>query len=277
MAAGTYQWRDRTARVLDAVRRMTRGARIALGFLVPISSVAVVLLLGFSGGEEPPGIVPTERPICPLTALYVAHLTLTNTRDLGVQESITIRGGPRRSFTRALATYGWKPGDLFGGPSGYVRSAAVHAHVSAFLPAQRTNRFAPPKIEVPLPAVGGRSWCLLRVILHPASRIVLDAPRNAIGDTFPAANSQSGPGDSTRTTMQLPDFRDPVEFDLRSPPFRNPILVQAANVTVWTPFGWLLALAIPLVNDRVRDLLFSWVRRRFHRSPQPRTRQKRLF
>jgi hypothetical protein len=95
--------------------------------------------------------------------------------------------------------------------------------------------------------------------------IVLDAPRNAIGDTFPAGTTGPGPGHSTRIALPLPDFEDSVEFDVRSRPFRNPILVKAVDVTVWTPFGWLLGLAIPLINDRVRDVAGGWLRRRFQR------------
>jgi hypothetical protein len=102
---------------------------------------------------------------------------------------------------------------------------------------------------------------------------VLDAPRNAIGDTFPTGTSGPGPGESTRITLALPDFREPVEFDVRSRPFRNPILVNAVDLTVWTPFGWLLGLAIPLISERVRKFVFGWVRQQLQRWPRPRWRR----
>ena len=114
------------------------------------------------------------------------------------------------------------------------------------------------------PAIVLRARWLFVTLRHD-SRVVLDAPHNAIGDTFPAGTSGPGPGDSTRITLALPDFREPVEFDVRSQPFRNPILVKVANVTVWTPFGWLLGLAIPLISDRVRHLVFGWVGQQLRR------------
>jgi hypothetical protein len=94
------------------------------------------------------------------------------------------------------------------------------------------------------------------------SRIVLDAPRNAIGETFPAGTLGPGPGDNERIALALPDFGEPVEFDVRSRPFRNSVLVKALGLTAWTPFGWLVALAMPLVSDRVRELLLGWISRR---------------
>jgi hypothetical protein len=161
-----------------------------------------------------------------------------------------------------VARDGWRPNpDL--GPPFYTRSGARRLDVPGLLPLERTNRF-----DLPIPHVFRfrvRGVTRLRVTRGEGSVVVLDAPRNAIGDAFPAGISGPGPGHSTRVRLPVADFADSVEFDVRSRPFRNPIFVKAVSVTVWTPFGWLLGLAIPLISDRVRDVSLRWLKRGFQR------------
>jgi hypothetical protein len=226
-----------------------------------------------SGGSAIPGGGAAAGPCCEFVdATYAARLTLTHTRDLRTYETLALgeRGIDRRldpsssfarAVTRAVARDGWTPSSDVG-TSTYVRSATRHLDVPGILPSKRTNRLDLPDVVFRL---RGTRRTELRLTLGEGSVIVLDAPRNAIGDTFPAGTTGPGPRHSTRVTLPLPDFEDSVEFDVRSRPFRNPILVKAVDVTVWTPFGWLLGLAIPLINDRVRGVAGGWLSRRFRR------------
>jgi hypothetical protein len=259
---------------IKAVGPEWRAAVIAAGgVLLATLATLTALLSGGADDGAPPGGGLRPAPVVTLHATYTAHLQLTGARDLRITEILvptTPRSDARlsrRSLTRALGSDGWLPvaGD------GYQRSRSRDLDVPGFLPAQRGNSFSPPSGELELP--DGRA---LNVVLNSASsRVVFDAPRNAIGDTFPAGQRGVGPRGGDRITLQLPEFADALEFDVRSRPFRNPILVKTVDVTVWTPFGWMLALVVPLISDRVREVIVDWMKRLFQRRKPPPRRRRR--
>lgn len=262
-----------------------RAARGWVGIAVSIGAIGGVIAALFvvGGGQLSPtdgdrrsgarptgGSMSSGSQVREVTAVYVARLTLTGTRNLRVRETLAVPGGPRRSFTHALAVDGWSPGKVARGRRGYVRSKTRRVDVPGVLPTERRNSFMPPDDIVAVLRGDG----LLRITLAERSGVVLDAPKNAIGETFPAGSLGPGPGDSTRMRLPLPEFGESVEFDVRSSPFRNAILAKAVDVTVWTPFGWLLGLAIPMISDRARALVLGWIRRVFQRLRLRRSGQR---
>ncbi len=263
------------------VRATTKVVVMIAGAIAVLGVLALVLTADRSGkgGPVDPGAPPL--PCCAFVdATYAARLTLTDTRDLRTYELLTLEpdmdGLPHapsfaRAVTRAIARDGWRPSSEIG-TSTFVRSATRRLDVPGILPSERTNRLDLPDTLLRLQ---GTPQTRLRLTLGERSAIVLDAPSNAIGNTFPAGTTGPGPRHSTRTTLPLPDFEDAVEFDVRSRPFRNPILVKAVNVTVWTPFGWLLALAIPLISDRARGIAWDLIRRGLRRLRPGRRGERR--
>jgi hypothetical protein len=214
----------------------------------------------------------------------VTRLPPSQGRELFVDEVVTVAAASiaasldaRRarpalaSLTRALRGGGWHAEPLAAGGRRYRRSRTKTLDVSGFLPAERTNRFAPPSsIRAPLP--GGVT---LAVLLEEHLRVVLDGPSNAIGETFPDGERQRGPGGGDRIALGAVEFGEPIEFDVRSAPFRNPLLVKAVDVTLWTPFAWMLAITTSLISDRVREFITGWIKRllqRIRRRRRPRRR-----
>src|SRR3954454_24056050 len=89
------------------------------------------------------------------------------------------------------------------------------------------------------------------------SQATLSAPHYVFGESFPSSSSRhTRPRDKREfVAVPLDDETDAVEFDVRSGPFRNEVAAGAADLTGWSVFKWLLATALALTNDAVRDLL----------------------
>jgi hypothetical protein len=95
----------------------------------------------------------------------------------------------------------------------------------------------------------------MRVALAGTSRVTLDAPTNAIGGTFPSGDRGRGPDGAERVTIPVPADGESMEFDVRNDLFRNPVLVSAVDVTLWTPFPPLLVAMATMISSRARELL----------------------
>lgn len=138
-------------------------------------------------------------------------------------------------------------------------------------PQERTNYFVPklgaasrPSSKAPaeaipeeIPVAQGFS-----VAVSSQSRVVLDAPSGAIGETIPDAEQESGPGTSRRATLAIPKSGEPIEFAVRSPPFRTQPLATAADLIATTAFGVLLMLGMTVFVQRVRNFLWGSLTRR---------------
>ena len=128
---------------------------------------------------------------------------------------------------------------------------------AGFLPAERTN-----ELLVSAPAVsdelGERGTVALDVSLtfEPGARVRLSRlPARAVGDTFPAATRARHPIDDTEDlAFPLGESGELLEFQVRSPPFRNPVLVSLVDLSLWSGVNWIVVLLIASTNDWVRAL-----------------------
>lgn len=87
----------------------------------------------------------------------------------------------------------------------------------------------------------------------------IHAPERAIGLTYPAASSNQTRRSISRQVVTVPidGTTTEIELDVRSPPFRNEVLVRASDLTLWAPVGWLVTAALVVANDRLRGFVSS--------------------
>ncbi len=231
------------------------------------AAVAIVLVLVLrGGGDEAPQLEIAGDEVVP--GLYVGHLVLTGTRDLQVVERLDVGRRPRLFMRAALSQAGWKGSRLRNGAYRYRRSVMRRVNVPSVFPQERTNYFVPklgaasrlsskpPAEAIPedIPVAQGFS-----VAVSSESRVVLDAPSGAIGKTLPDAGQKSGPGASRRATLAIPKSGKPMEFVVRSPPFRKQPIATAADLIATPVFGVLVLLGMTVFVKRVRNFLWGWV------------------
>lgn len=216
---------------------------------------AIALQSGFKGSFFRHGVGAAPTPI---SVLYVAHLTLSHTKDLEVREYIAISAEPGvsgfvRRMKRRLRAQKWVPGPL---KTELTRSGSKRLDVPSLFPAERRIHF-----EFPRPNDLGPF-----VLLDPESRVVLDGPANSITDTFPDARQQRGPNGGVRFSLNVGEaFSDPIDFEVRSPPFRNHYLLNALDVIKSNLFHWLVVVLPGLAWTRVRLFLARKIKRLFKR------------
>jgi hypothetical protein len=131
--------------------RLAGVAAVLAVLAVAAIGVIAVLLVRVSARDGKPGATKAAaRPPLSVRVVYVAHLTLTHTRDLRAQESVRLLGprGVPLSLTPADLADGWRAGALPNGERGYVRLTTRHINVPDLLPAERTNRFVRSEITV---------------------------------------------------------------------------------------------------------------------------------
>jgi hypothetical protein len=208
-----------------------------------------------------------RRPLVRTIAVkYDARLALGNDDKLRVNEQITVGHatarkagiedvplphGQRRlllAFSEWLTHRGWRTSATCRGDFCRIRSPQ-HVRDYHIVPAQRTNRFRAPSFPTHLLGLP------MRVVLADSSRVTLDAPPNAIGGTFPSGTRGRGPDGAERVTVRVPTDGESVEFDVRNDLFRNPVLVSAVDITIWTPFPPMLAAMAAMISSRVREFL----------------------
>jgi hypothetical protein len=78
-----------------------------------------------------------------------------------------------------------------------------------------------------------------------------------IGETFPASGRrQTRPRDKREfISVPIDDETAEVEFEVRSPPFRNEVAASAVDLSGWTVLKWLVATALALSNEAHRELI----------------------
>jgi len=238
-------------------------AQIAAATAVAVSIVGVALgLLWPSGRQDGRGFL-----VRAIGVNYSVRLALGDDNKLRVNEQVTVggatareagigdvpvpRGQQRRlllAFREWLTRHGWRTSASCRGDFCRIRSPQ-HVRVHHIVPAERTNRFRPPSFPDQLLGLP------MRVTIDDTSRLTLDAPTNAIGGTFPSAARGRGPDGTERVAVPVPADGESVEFDVRNDLFRNPVLVSAVDVTVWTPFPPLLAAMATMISARAREFL----------------------
>lgn len=239
-----------------------RKAFAAVGAVVAVGLVFAVL----TGGDEVPKVEIAGDEVVP--GVYVGHLVLTGKRDLQVAERLDLVRRPRPFMRAALSHDGWEGSRLRNGTYRYRRSVMQRVNAPSLFPQERTTYFVPklgapsrlsskaPAEAIPeeIPVAQGFS-----VAVSSESRVVLDAPPGAIAETVPDAEQESGPGTSRRATLAIPKSGDPIEFAVRSTPFRTQPLATAADLIASPVFGVLLMLAMTVFVKRVRDFLWGWL------------------
>lgn len=247
------------------------GRRKAFAAVGAVAAVVLVFAVLTGGDDKVPKVEITGEEVVP--GVYVGHLVLTGKRDLRVAERLDIARKPRpdepRPDVRAALSYsGWKGSRLRDGTRRYRRSVMKRVNAPGLFPQERTNYFVPklgppsrlsskaPAEAIPeeLPIALGFS-----VAVTSESRVVLDAPSGAIAEMVPDAEQTSGPGTSRRATLAIPKSGDPIEFAVRSTPFRTQPLATAADLFASPVFGVLLMLAMTVFVKRVRDFLWGWL------------------
>ena len=204
---------------------------------------------------------------------------------------------PRRltsAITEGLAARDWAAAVTSTLRLRFERSHDQPANRHGIVPAEQTNVVAVPVATVPVDAVvvarergsSGADRRRVDVRLLPAegSQASIDGPQRALGQAYPnASGSETRPSDKRQfVTLDLDEDTGEVQFEIRSPPFRNEVLVRAVDLTAFTPFGWLLTALIALSSDSFRGALLASIRRltgrakaaRDERSPRRRSRPR---
>jgi hypothetical protein len=151
-------------------------------------------------------------------------------------------------------------------------------------PAERTNALeaATPALEAELIRNPLHGALILNVSLafDSHSAMTLERmPANAVGETFPDATRATHPSDGSQDVkFELEESaRDAsIEFDVRSPPFRNAILVKVVDLSLWSGINWVLMLLIAATNDWVRALPRRLLERLRARTMPPRAGRPRV-
>jgi hypothetical protein len=138
-------------------------------------------------------------------------------------------------------------------------------------PAERTTKVRAPALPDELGLADRFTSIPVRVTLSDDSRLTLDSPPNAIGETFPSATRGAGPGDTERFELPMPGYAKAVELDVRNHLFRHAVLVPVVDLTVWAPFAWLVAVAAAMISEGARAFLTRGWRRLLGRA-SPRLR-----
>ena len=183
---------------------------------------------------------------------------LGSTEQLRVERTLEV---PRKqvasaSLIDALEGQGWTLSKVSNRALAFSRDDTQAARHHRWIPAEQTN-----VVDVSVPSASVEDPRGHRVAvdfrLTEASRATLSAPQHAIGDTFPASSSsQTRPRDKREfISVALADETPQVEFEVRSPAFRNEVAASAADLSGWTIFKWLLAAALALSNEALRDLI----------------------
>ncbi len=286
------------------------GALVAL--VAGACALLALALLLFAGN-------PAIRPAAPQLSIELpAQLRLgihydTNAERLAVAETLTVmqsdidgaanspvlrRAGltvtPRRltsAITDGLAAHGWAAAVTSTLRLRFERSHDQPASRHGIVPAEKTNAVAVPVPTVPVDAVvaareqassgGDRRRVVVRLLPAEGSQASIDGPQRALGQAYPnASGSETRPSDKRQfVTLELDEDTSEVQFEIRSPPFRNEVLVRAVDLTAFTPFGWLLTALIALSSDSFRGALLTTIRRltgrakaaRDERSPRRRS------
>jgi hypothetical protein len=258
---------ERAPGLRDSASR-SRRASIA-GFVVVAVAVGILTAGILSSQTQYASIAPSERhgeprptptpgPVTEVPVTYDAHLQFGPGHSEGLLEEVSIANGyidphPKADRYRALTLRrlfreeGWRPLRIGFNATVFGRSARREWPYATVLPAQQAETFAPPSMGS---VVAGKGSLLLAY--SDRSKVVLDAPSNAIGTTFPQAESEQIPSEGERLTLALPQFSHPIRFDVRSGVFRHWPLFAFLAMTNSALFAILLALIPPLSFRRVR-------------------------
>jgi hypothetical protein len=213
---------------------------------------------------------------------YVAELQIGSSHVGRIHEKLEIpmkelagavvrRSHGAAVLEQALIRQGWEQAVFSASPAlDFTRTRRWKLQFSSLLPAQQTNRFPEPMISATLrPGKAGDdrshedllSSERLIVYFDSASKVVLDAPENAIGHTFPEGRREAVPEVGEQISLPLPEPSEPtLRFQVRSSDFRRWPLVEALGLTEAKLFGVVLTVLGWLSSKRIRVRVRRWLR-----------------
>ena len=179
-----------------------------------------------------------------------------------------------KALVAAMAALGWTQMTSSNLRLVFRHAATQAAKHHGVLPAEQTNVVALSTRTPELERVRDRPVDV-NFLLDDESEAVVSAPQYTIGDTFPAApDPQTRPSDKRQFFhMPVATQTESLEFELRSPPFRNEALATLVNVTAWSPFRWLLTASILLASEGFRTMLKTALARVFGPDTTPKPAQ----
>jgi hypothetical protein len=262
-----------------ASRASSRRLSIAAGAgVAALAGLAVVIAL-LEGGQPSQHAAP--RRSVEIEGTLTATIDYdSRTESLNIDETLSLPrdnvDGARteEALVAAMASLGWTEIT-----SSNLRLVFRHADAQAakhhgVLPAEQTNVVA---LSTPTPELERvRDQPVdVNFLLDDKSEAVVSAPQYTIGDTFPAAHDpQTRPSDKRQFFhMPVATQTESLEFEIRSPPFRNEALATLVNVTAWSPFRWLLTASILLASEGFRTFLKTALGRVFGPDTTPKPAQ----
>jgi hypothetical protein len=255
--------------------------RLSIGVGVGVAALAglavVVALLG--GGQSSHQAAPRR------SAEIEGTLTATidyddRTESLNIDETLSLPrdnvdgASTEEALVTAMASLGWTETTNSNLRLVFRHSDTQAAKHHSVLPAEQTNVLALSTPTLELEQVPDQP-VTVSFLLDDRSGAVVSAPQYTIGDTFPAApDPQTRPSDRRQFFhMPVDTETESLEFELRSPPFRNEALATLVNVTAWSPFRWLLTASILLASEGFRTSLKTALGRVFGPDTTPKPAQ----
>jgi hypothetical protein len=281
------RFRDATVRSAEFRKRARAPlAASARRSASPLATVILVIALGAAGlgvvavqiqskaGSE---LGVTGPRALPLSATFVARARVRSGHAGMIDEQLEIQEKAlrhlegrhqlsARMLDHQLGEHGWhrtvSSAEL---TLQFVRSQPEDWKFAGILPRQTKNQVAAPVILL------SGAHARFRLLFDGASRVVIEAPTSAVGETYPTATRNGIYEGEEEFTVVLPPLERPVEFELRSAAFRRWPLTYVQSITTWNPFGVLLGTLLPLANKRVRATLARlWQRVRSKPRPEER-------
>jgi hypothetical protein len=261
-----------------------RRARIAVTGVAIVVLVIVVVAVAASGGSNHSRLPPTQTIQLGTTFETIGRYT-SKTKALDVTDRLTIdaaelakaTGSPllspssRRGLTQlklgsaltaGLRNQGWSTKTTRRGLSA-TRTRTVPVKQHTVVPGLSENMLPvakPTNLETALRGASGVQALPISFAIRKGS-VTLDAPRYAIASTTPSSAVKQIPSKRDSHTITLRPTTRQVAFEVRSKVFRNAALAKVTDATKWTPFKWLVGLALALSNGAVRDRIVRVVKR----------------
>jgi hypothetical protein len=262
-----------------ASRAPSRRLSIAVGVgVAALAGLAVVVAL--RGGGQPSHQAAPRR-----SAEIEGTLTATidydhRTESLNIDETLSLprdnvdAASTEEALVTAMASLGWTEITNSNLRLVFRHSDTQAAKHHSVLPAEQTNVLALSTRTLELDQAPDQP-VTVSFLLDDRSGADVSAPQYTIGDTFPAApHPETRPSDKRQFFhMPVDTETESLEFELRSPPFRNEALATLVNVTAWSPFRWLLTASILLASEGFRTSLKTALGRVFGPDTTPKPAQ----
>jgi hypothetical protein len=161
-----------------------------------------------------------------------------------------------RAMLRGLRRAGWQA---------EASTAAIDATTTVFRPVHQhelipgltsnTLYIAPPS------NVGDLESLPINITVGQGSELRIKVPTFTIASTDPSSEPATTVHGQEERVVALHHQDNTIDYEVRSTFFRNDLLAFVTNVTVWTPFKWLLLLIVSAASEELRGALCTSVKR----------------